>query len=356
MKHLHKKSLRSILIVCFLLPIFAGCNKTTEPTILQSTDVVMGTIVSQTIYLQTSAEKTTEEEADLTDEIMEILDSLEKNLLSWRISDSEINKVNQHAGNKNGTRITEELYQILERTLRVTAKSNGALDITIGQVINLWDIDTWSVETQESTAEYQIPDQKEIATALSKSGYEKVTLRDSSINLPEGMILNLGAIGKGYACETAAARLAKQDSVTGAVISIGGSVATYGSKPDASAWTIGIVNPFEPTSYVGYLTLSGDWYISTSGDYERYIEVAGVQYHHILDPENGYPADSGLSGVTILCRDGLLSDALSTACFILGAEEGLKLAESFEAEALMIDREGNIYQTEGMRAYFSPLE
>lgn len=101
---------------------------------------------------------------------------------------------------------------------------------------------------------------------------------------------------------------------------------------------MGIANPRDTASNVGILTLEGEWFISTSGDYERYAESDGVRYHHIIDPATGYPADSGVAGVTILTKDGFLSDALSTACFILGEEKGMALAESYGAEALFVGR------------------
>jgi thiamine biosynthesis lipoprotein len=101
------------------------------------------------------------------------------------------------------------------------------------------------------------------------------------------------------------------------------------------------------------LSLDGQWCVSTSGDYERYVEVDGVRYHHIIDPKTGYPADSGVSGVTVLAKDGFLSDALSTACFILGKEEGMALAEKFGALVLFVDRDGTVTMTEEMRQYFT---
>jgi len=100
------------------------------------------------------------------------------------------------------------------------------------------------------------------------------------------------------------------------------------------------------------LELGPGWCVSTSGDYERYVEVEGVRYHHIIDPTTGYPAESGVKGVTVLSRNGLLSDAMSTACFILGEEKGVEMAENLAVEVLFVSEDGKVSMTEGMKVYF----
>ncbi len=147
--------------------------------------------------------------------------------------------------------------------------------------------------------------------------------------------------------------LTQHPDVTAAVISLGGSILTYGSKPDDSPWRVGIVNPFDTSDSIGILTLEGQWCISTSGDYERYVDLDGVRYHHILDPKTGAPAVSEVRGVTILMRDGLLDDGLSTACFILGPEKGMALTEQYGAEALFVMADGRLELSEGMKQYFT---
>jgi thiamine biosynthesis lipoprotein len=181
---------------------------------------------------------------------------------------------------------------------------------------------------------------------------DKISLENEMLSMPEGMKLDFGAVGKGLALDEILAYLTDQEEITGATVSVGGSVLTYGEKPDKSSWKVGIVDPADTSEYIGVLTLDGQWCVSTSGDYERYVEVDGVRYHHIIDPATGYPADSRVSGVTVLTKDGFLSDALSTACFILGQEEGMALAEKYDAEVLFVDKDGNISMTEGMKQYF----
>jgi thiamine biosynthesis lipoprotein ApbE len=172
------------------------------------------------------------------------------------------------------------------------------------------------------------------------------------IGIPAGMQMDLGAVGKGVALDEIRKTLEEYPEVSGAVISVGGSILTYGNKPEGGTWQIAVTDPLEPSQSVGVLTLDGGYCVSTSGDYERYVEVDGVRYHHILDPRTGSPARSDVAGVTIVTKDGFLSDALSTACFVLGSEEGQKLLEKYDAEGLFIDHAGTITMTEGMQQYF----
>lgn len=313
-----------------------------------SLDTAMGTVIRQSIY---SGE-------DITAQVQEIIRSLEESELSWRLADTEIAKINAASGSGEAVPVSEKLYKDLTILLEVSQKSGGAFDFTVGPVVQLWNIDEWAAGEQVSgkqaageQAEAVIPDKEEIARALQYTGYEKVLLEDGGVTLLEGMSLDLGAVGKGLACDRIAALLEEKE-VYGAVISVGGSILTYGKKPDGTPWQVGIINPENTSSMIGILSLEGQWCVSTSGDYERYVIVDGVKYHHILNPATGYPADSGIRSVTVLCKSGVLSDALSTACFVLGVEEGMELAKSYGAEVLFVDEEGMITMTDGMKDIF----
>lgn len=345
MKRKKKSKYRILLYPIVMMLICCGCagGQATRNQPIQSIDTAMGTIISQTIYTDGQAEET-------TDQILDIIIGLEQNLLSWRLESSEIYNVNLTSGTKEGAVLSDELAEILKKCMEVSEASEGAFDITIGGTVRLWDIDSWAVGKDAS--EYVKPSEEALQKSLEHSGYEKLVIKENSLLLPEEMQLDLGAVGKGIALDWLREYVNGQEEITGAVISVGGSILTYGQKPDGSPWKVGVVNPQEPSKNLGLLSLRGQWCVSTSGDYERYVEVDGVKFHHIIDPTTGYPADSGLSGVTILAEDGLLSDALSTACFILGREKGSTLAEHFGAEALFVDHEGNIYMTEGMEDYF----
>ena len=246
--------------------------------------------------------------------------------------------------------LSEGLQDYMRVIQDVWGKSDGALDITVGPMTRLWNIDTYAGNTamHEESDTFLPPTDEAISAALTNTGFEKVRLEDGRIFLPEGMQLDMGAVGKGIACDEVRKFLEEQDNVIGAVISVGGSVLTFGEKADKTPWTIGIQHPREPGASIALLKIPGNLVVSTSGDYERYVETNGVRYHHILNPKILQPADSGVISVTIVSESGILSDALSTACFVLGKDAGLALAEAYDAEAFIVDSAMQISMTEGM--------
>ncbi len=333
----------SLIMSCML----AGCGQAKAEPVTRL-DTAMGTVISQRLYV------TDQDRGDAyAKEILQLITDLEEDLLSWRLGGSEVSAINRQAGNSQGIFLTPDMTNIISNCIRVSEEAGGAFDITIGSVVRLWDIDKW---TGQDTAVYALPSEQQINVLLQDIGYEKLSLEGNTLYLPDKLQIDLGAVGKGIALQEILDYLQntqKQDKPVAAVISVGGSILTYGEKPEGGDWKVGIVNPFNVSENIGYLSLKGQWCVSTSGDYERYIEINNKRYHHIIDPKTGYPAEGGVRSVTILTKDGLLSDALSTACFILGVEGGSELAESFGAEALFINHEGTLYMTDGMQQYFT---
>ena len=204
----------------------------------------------------------------------------------------------------------------------------------------------------------KIPEKAEIKNVLKDSGYQKVSLDGTKIHMDEGCSLDLGAAGKGIGCDSILEYLETQKDVSAALMNLGGSsVMTYGSKPDGSSWNVAVTDPRAENDddYLGVVALNGTEFLSTSGDYEKYFIEDGVRYHHIMDPSTGYPAKSGVTGVTVVCDTGLEADALSTACFVLGVEKGAQLLKTYGADGLFVDEEHHVYLTEGMKERFSLL-
>lgn len=171
------------------------------------------------------------------------------------------------------------------------------------------------------------------------------------------MALDLGAIGKGAACD-AALECYRQSDVKAAVVAVGGSVGLYGTKPDGQAWRVSVRDPADAGG-LGVLDLPGG-FVSTSGSYEKFFEQDGKTYCHLLDPRTGFPAESGLASVTVWCPPdmeagypGALSDGLATACFVLGLEDSIPLLEQYGAQALFVDEEGWVTVTAGLREHFT---
>ncbi|MBQ9141098.1 MAG: FAD:protein FMN transferase [Lachnospiraceae bacterium] len=328
-----------------LLFLLTGCSK--QPQKLTMADTAMGTVVQETLYVTDMGQG-----QEAARELLAAIEQLEQESLSWRLETAEVAAVNAAAGSAEGVSLTEQMQADLEHIWQVSEKSGGALDVTVGEVTRLWDLDTWAVADGAVQESFRLPDAVWLRQVLNNTGYEKVTLVGNKIYLPKDMSLDLGAVGKGIACDRIGDYLVTREEITGAVVSVGGSIVTYGSKPDGGKWNVAIMHPREEGTYLGTLSLQGEWYVATSGDYERYVEKDGVRYHHIMNPETGYPANSGVCSVTILSDSGLLSDALSTACFVLGVEEGMKLAKEFGAEALFVTQKLEIFMTEGMERYF----
>jgi len=353
--------LKNMLLLISLAGLLCGCAG--PATKYERAGVAMGTTVGLTIYAPAG------EAEELADQVQDLLDETEQEL-SWRLQDSQISRINASAGKQEGYDLSGELAEHLHLLWQVSEDSDGAFDLTIAPVVRLWDIDRWALEDAEHLTGEIVPDKAQVAQKLTLTGYERVRFDEGSedetqgagerIYLPEGYMLDLGAAGKGLACDRVLAllegRLQGQTgdpAARGAILSLGGNILTYGSKPDGSAWKVGITDPENPGDYLGVLTLTGTNFVTTSGDYERYVEVDGARYHHIIDPATGYPADSGVRSVTILSDRGMLGDALSTACFVLGAEKGMQLAAKYDVEILMVTDDGELVMSEGMKKVFT---
>lgn len=328
----------------WVLLLCTGCGEE-QIRQVRSVDAAMGTVVQQTIYV-------TDAECAPQEDILALIRELEEEGLSRRLETSEVWAINASAGSAEGAQMSPFMRDNIARCLEMWRRSDGAFDVTMGTVVALWDIDRWAAEERSGT--FTPPTAERLAEALESCGSGRLSLEENRLYLAEGMQLDLGAVGKGIALDHIAAYLQEKEYITGAIVSLGGSVATYGRKPDGSSWNIGITDPADTSSSVGILALEGQWFVSTSGDYERYVELDGIRYHHIIDPATGRPADSGVAGVTILARDGFSSDALSTACFILGEEKGMELAESCGVEVLFVGKDGSVTMSEGMRQYYRP--
>lgn len=279
----------------------------------------MNTIVTQKIY------------ADIPgvhlEPIKAIVDSLD-GYLSCKDDDTVLSRLNTE-GTLNDVLVADALRACLE----VSEKSGGAFDVSMGRLSSAWGI---------GTENEKVLTQEEITDLLSQCGYEKITVDGSKITIAEGVSIDLGAVGKGIACDYIMAYLESKTDIKGAVVSVGGSIVTYGQHNKAGdPWRVGIRHPRNENEYIGVLNMTKG-FVSTSGDYERYFEKDGVRYHHILDGNTGRPSDSGLISVTVVCDSGILSDALSTACLVLGAEKAEALLNEYGAAGVLVDKDMNI--------------
>lgn len=344
MKHYGRKIKGMAFALCFSL-LLVGCTARNVKITAASTG--MGTVVQKTVYVDSE-----EQGKEVLTSIDALLSDCEEKVLSWRIEDSQLAEINAAAGDEEGTVISRQMQEYLQKIWEISEKSEGSLDVTLGPVTELWNMDKWAAE-ENALQEFQVPQANHIQEMLRNTGYEKVIFSEEKIYLPNQMKLDLGAVGKGIVCDEIGDYLRGLEGINGAVITVGGSVLTYGEKPDGSPWQVAIAHPREDGEYLGTLSLQGEHYIATSGDYERYVEWYGTRYHHIMDPANGYPVDNDVCSVTIVSDSGLISDALSTACFVLGVEKGIALAEAYNVQALFVTKDLNMIMTDGMKDYFA---
>jgi len=259
--------------------------------------------------------------------------------LSCHRAGTEISALNQ----SGSAVLSKETADLLRRCLSVYEQSGGALDIGLGAVSALWDF------TAETPA---LPDEDALAEALAHAGADKLTLTGSTARLSDpNMQVDLGAAAKGELADDMAAFL-RENGCRSFLLNLGGSLYASGGK-DGAPFVFGIEDPRKAGSLLGTLRLT-DGAVATSSSAQRGFTINGVRYHHILDPETGRPADAGVLSATVVCRNGLDADLLSTACYVLGAE-GAKalLAEHYpDASAILLLDDGTI-ETVG-RADFVP--
>ena len=265
--------------------------------------------------------------------------------LSKTIEGSDVDRIN-NAGGKP-VKVSEETLDVISLGLEAGKESDGAFDITVGQITDLWDF---------KAEDPKVPEEKDIREAVSTVGYENVKIDGDTVSLGGDAKIDLGGIAKGYiSCKLA--EYLEENGAEHAIINLGGNVVTIGSKPDGSDWNVGIQDPNAERQTVIGSTPAKDQAVITSGIYERKFEKDGKIYHHIIDPETGYPVENDIEGVTIKCasEDAGMCDAYSTICLLKGSAEGKKFIESKKGfEALFYKKDGTVVKTDGMD--FEPAE
>lgn len=263
-------------------------------------------------------------------------------LLSKNRQDSDVWRLNHAQGER--VPVSEETRAILSMAQEVSEASHGWFDVTIAPASALWDFKAEAPALPEAAA---------LAEAAALVDYTQVTIAPAGVRLGEGQSIDLGGIAKGYVADALVSFLADR-GVTDALVNIGGNVKALGQNERRGPWQVAIQDPAgQYGSGVGVVSLPSGYSLVTSGVYERGFDLDGVRYHHILDPHTGYPIQNGVASVSILAQSSLLADALSTACFALGAEEGLALAAAYGVEAFFILADGSTMYTEEMEVWLN---
>jgi thiamine biosynthesis lipoprotein len=255
--------------------------------------------------------------------------------------ESELSRINRDAA-RMPVPVSQEMFDLLVRSLEFSRLSDGAFDITFASAGHLYDY-----------RQGIRPNPKDLAQACASIGYRKLLLDPQARTVRfgrAGMRIDLGGFAKGFAVDEGAARL-RERGIGNAIVTAGGDSRVVGDRR-GRPWTIGVRDPRRPGELAAVLPLK-DVAISTSGDYERYFERDGVRHHHVLDPRTGMSAH-GVQSVTIVAPDGLTSEGLSKSVFVLGREKGLHLIETLRAsrcdvDAIVVDAAGALHYSSGLR-------
>lgn len=265
-------------------------------------------------------------------------------VLSVTREGSDVSELN--AGNRMV--VNEDTFRLVQEALKLCEETDGALDITLYPVLREWGF---------TTDVYKVPGEQELEELLERVDYRRIDadVAGYSVSMPEGSEIDLGAVAKGYTGDCLL-DIMKEQGVTSAMVDLGGNVQVLGSKPDGTAWKVAVRNPMDTGSEIGVLEVI-DKAVITSGSYERYFEENGERYWHILDPKDGYPADSGLVSVTVVGDSGVRCDGLSTALFVMGKEKALDFwRQAGDFEMLLVTEAGELYITDGLLESFTCSE
>ena len=258
---------------------------------------------------------------------------LVESLMSDYKSDSEISRVNANAF-KEPVRVSDATFEVLQKSIEHSKISDGAFDITVGPLVELW---------RKAGDSNTVPSAEELSKIAEKVGFEKLLLDNETKSvrfMVEGMKLDLGAIAKGYSIDKAVEAMKANGAVSG-MVDIGGDIRCFGKPADRENWIIGLQDPSKPEEFIdtgkSLLVIKlTDEAVATSGDYQRFVTVGGKKHSHIIDRKKEDGAES-LSSVTIIAKTAIDADALATTVSVLGAEKGLKLIEDTpDVEAILI--------------------
>lgn len=333
------------LLLCLLLVfMLVACKQNTngngqinkqEP--IKRTELLMGTVISVTLYDST--------DETILDDVFDKVKNLEA-IFSINTAGTEVDKINENAGIEP-VKVSDDTIEVVKEGLYYSDLSNGKFDITVGPLVKLWNIPDRPTN--------DIPTQDEIDTVIPLTNYKDVVVDETNKTVfltQPGMMLDLGGIAKGYTADVISKMLTDK-GVKSAIIDLGGNIFAHGEKTSGESWKIGIQNPFSTRGeIVGAISVKNKS-IVTSGIYERFIEVDGVKYHHILNPKTGYPYENDIAGITIISDKSTTGDALSTSVFALGIDDGIKFVEELDGvDAIFVTKDNGIYVTSGVKDNF----
>lgn len=324
---MHQKKYKWAVLLLFVSGLLSGCG-TGEEEPLKKQIFAMDTVMDITLYGE-GKEEAMNEAADLIGKY--------ERLFSTTREDSDIARINAASG--QSVEVQPETFELIQKSLAISEETEGALDISIFPVVRAWGF---------TTDQFRIPADEEREEALSHVDYKKIRLLSGNrVQIEPGMALDLGAVAKGYLSQKLMERF-RERGLTGALVSLGGNVQTWGTKGDGSGFTIGVTDPADGTGIYGSLKVK-DRALVTSGIYQRYFEKDGRSYHHIMDGKTGRPVENDIASITVSAADGTTADALATALFVMGERaKDYQAQHRDEIEILIVYKDGSCFCSDGL--------
>lgn len=298
---------------CLFFIFCSGCHLHTKSNqkLFEKNFIYFDTVISLQFYAGENGN-------DLMEHCVEMCAKYE-NTFSRTLETSELYAINHRT--QNTVTVSDDIAELISVGLQYYTISNGKFDITIAPLSDLWDFKSENASVPEADA---------ISEALKKVGADQISLSGNTLTFSSSdVMIDLGALVKGFAADRLKSYLT-ENNVTSGLLNLGGNVLTIGNRPDGSSWSIGIQKPFDDNDPIADVVKVTDKTVVSSGIYERYFKQNDIIYHHILDPDTGYPIQNDLWGVSIICDSSLTGDALSTTCMTLGYEKANKLINSLE--------------------------
>jgi len=313
-------------MMLLLIPLLTACESSAPETLSVT---AMDTAMFLSVY--GGGADTCARIRERTQELDRCLSALDEN--------SEIYQLN-HSGI---AALSDDALALIQRSLTLCRELDGSFDITVYPAVSAWGF---------TTGEHRVPTQEELQEIARHVDYHAVAVDGNTVTLPDSFMLDLGAVAKGYLADESR-KILNDAGARAAVLNLGGTICLYGSKPDGSSFKVGVADPVNPAAYFGTLSL-GECVVATSGGYERYFELDGRRYIHILDPMTAAPVDNGVLSVTIVADEGMVADAYSTALFVMGAHDAAAYYRSHGGfEYILLTDDGTLYVSEGLDDRFT---
>jgi len=328
------------------LVVLAGCSFEAEEKVWEISGPVFGTGYHVNVVMEDDQARL----ESVARGIGEVLKDVDGAMSTWR-DDSELSRFNQLPDQSQWTTISPGLYRVLARSRQISDLTEGAFDVTIGPVVNLWGFGP------EARPE-DVPTEEHLALLLSRIGYQKLDLRAEppALRAEPRQYVDLSAIAKGYAVDEVA-RYLESEGLSAFLVEIGGEVSVQGRKPDGNAWRLAIEEPaaLSAQRQVNRVVVIGDRAMATSGDYRNYYESDGKRFSHTIDPVDGRPIDHDLASVTVIAEDCMTADSLATAFNVMGSDKAIALATRENIAAYFIVRGEDGFETDYSPAFSSFL-